>query len=276
MVYRFNQEVFDLNNEDKQYTYFVLNDVAFKTEVDSLLPFYKTGKADSTNKLASMKVVRDAVVEGLYPVSQLPASLTSKFGVSIPVDRNAIIETRRVSNGIVHIVNRLNFLTKQKIDSVYVQGEVPVDFFRPTGERINVRSSTFFRIRTDSATKQPFNDIFIYNHGIAALNVLYRIPNLPSARYKVYWKALNDTIRVSSNTINPVSFTQRLAMGSRTATNFPYITVGFNTFAEIPLTPDYIHASYGTLDIYLTAANVTTAGANSLTLDYIKLVPVIP
>ena len=272
LVYRFNQEVFDLNNEDKLYTYFVLNDAAFKTEVDSLLPFYKTGRTDSTYKPAVMNVVKDAVVEGLYPVSQLPASLTSKFGVFIPVDRNAIIETRRVSNGIVHIVNKLNFSTRQKIPDIIIQGEQPNGFFLTTGEPVNVRGATFYRIRKHPVTGQLFNDLFLYNHGLANLNVLYQVSKVPSVRYKVFWVAVNDTLRVSSNTINPSAFMQRLAIGNRTATNFAYRSVTANLFSEVEL-GEYIQPSFGSLSMFLTAANSTTAGANSLTLDYIRLEP---
>lgn len=268
----FNEQVFDLTREDKLYTYFILSDAALKIEVDSLIRFYLTGSTKSTDSLATMSVIKDAVVEGLYPVSQLPASLVSKFGVSIPVEKNAIIETRRVSNGIIHVVNKLNFSTRQKIPDIIIQGEQPNGFFLSTGEPVNVRGAKFYRLRKHPVTGQLFNDLFLYNHGTANLNILYQVNKLPSVKYKVYWVAINDTLRVSSNTINPAVFMQRLVMGNRTATSFAYRSVVANLFNEVEL-GEYTQPSFGSLSMFLTAANSTTAGANSLTLDYIRLEP---
>ena len=68
---------------------------------------------------------------------------------------------------------------------------------------------------------------------------------------------------------------QRLAMGARTSASFALIAVAPNNFNEIYL-GDYTQLSFGTLNMFLTSALSTTAGVNSLTLDYIKLVPDIP
>jgi hypothetical protein len=61
-------------------------------------------------------------------------------------------------------------------------------------------------------------------------------------------------------------------MGTRTATNFATISIAPRIYSETYL-GDYIQTTYGTLDMFLTAGNSTTTGANTLTLDYIKLVP---
>ena len=90
----FNFEVYDLQNEEKQYTYFILDNASFEAEVNKLLPYFTTGTADSTKDLASNAVVRDLIVEGLYSIDQLPSTLTSKFGVAIPIDKSYIVEPR--------------------------------------------------------------------------------------------------------------------------------------------------------------------------------------
>ncbi|MFL5739474.1 MAG: fasciclin domain-containing protein [Flavisolibacter sp.] len=262
----FNDQVYDLSDEKKLYTYFVLNDNALKVETDSLLGFYKTSTADSTNNLATMNVVKDVVVEGQYSIDQLPAVLQSKFGVSIPIDKNAIISSQRLSNGVVYVLSKLDFLTAQKIPNVVVQGENPRGFYNAAGVDVDVRSTSFYRIRTNPLTGKVFNDLYIYNHNVSGLNVLYRATNLPSAKYKVYWVAVNDTLRVSS-VVNPASYPQRLAMGSRTATNFANVTVAVNNYNEVYL-GEYTQQSYGNLDMFLTAS-----GTNRLSLDYIRLEP---
>jgi len=269
---RFVDQVYDLKNEGKQYTYFLLNDAALKKETDSLLSFYKTGTADSTYNLAAMRVVRDAVIEGYYTIDQLPAMLTSKFGVTIPIDKSAIVETKKVSNGIVYVVNKLDFLTAQKIQTLMVQGENPRGFFRPTGEAVtptqNSTSAIFFRSRINPLTGLQFTDMFAYGHGIASLAAQYTAFNVPAAKYKVYWVAVNDTLQVNG-TKTPVVFSQRLAMGSQASTTFPYVSVALNNYNEIYL-GEYTQPAYGNLDMYLIA---NTTGTFSLTLDYIRLEP---
>lgn len=272
---RYNEQVYNLKDETKLYTYFLLNNAAFKVETDSLSSFFKTSTTDSTYNLSAMSVARDAVVEGMYTIDQLPAALTSKFGVTIPIDKSTIVETKRVSNGVVYVVNKLDFLTKQKITNLVVQGENPRGYFRPTGEAVsptqNSVTAAFFRSRVNPSTGQQFSDIFLYGHGIAMLNVLYQAFNVPAAKYKVYWVAVNDTIQVNGAK-PPVVFQQRLAMGTIGATNFPYINVPIGSYSEVYL-GDYTQTSYGTLNMYLTAANSTSTGVNSMTLDYIRLEP---
>jgi hypothetical protein len=271
----FTTGVYDLKKEDKLYTYFILNDTAFNSEVNKIKIYFNTSTADSTTNLSSYAVVKDLAVEGLYTIDQLPDTLISKFGVKIPINKNKIVETRRLSNGIAYVMSQINFAPKNKIPTVIIQGESPRGFFRPTGEAVDVRNTTFYRVLANPSTGQLFNDIFVYNHGIANLNILYQASNLSSVKYKIYWVAVNDTIVVS--TLNPgvrvpVSFSQRLAMGTRTATNFATISIAPRIYSETYL-GDYIQTTYGTLDMFLTAGNSTTTGANTLTLDYIKLVP---
>ena len=276
----FNTDVYDLQNEEKQYTYFILNDAALNTEVTKLNPYFKTSTTDSTKNLASFAVVKDLIVEGVYTIAQLPAVLTSKFGVKIPIDKSKIIETRKLSNGVAYVITDLPFNVKDKIPTVIVEGESVLRFFDANGVAVTPRqnnvSAVFFRTLVVPTTGVPFVDMFVYNHGISALSAQYTARRLPSIKYKVYWVVPNDTLRLNG-VVNPLVFNQRLAMGIRGANFLPLtpatgMAVPVNTYTEAYL-GDYVQTAYGNLDMFLTANASTGAGTNTLNLDYIKLVP---
>jgi hypothetical protein len=279
----FNTEVYDLQNESKQYTYFILNDAAYNSEVTKLNPLFKTSTVDSTKNLASFGVVKDLIVEGLYTIDQLPPVLTSKFGVPIPIDKSRIVETRKMSNGIAYVMSGVDFVLKDKVPGVIIQGENYRGFFDAAGNPVTPRqnnvSAIFIRSRINRLNGQPFTDMYAYNHGISALNAQYQVRNLPSVKYKVYWVAVNDTlvVNLTAAPIPPVVFNQRLAMGIRGANFLPAtpatgMAVAINNYNEVYL-GDYVQSAYGTLNMFLTANASTGAGTNNLNLDYIKLVP---
>jgi len=278
----FNTGVYDLKNEEKQYTFFILDDASFNSEVTKLNPYFKTSTADSTKNLAGYTAVKDLIVEGVYTIDQLPPVLTSQFGVKIPIDKSKITQTIKLSNGVAYVISGINFDPKEKIPSFVVQGENYRGFFDAAGTPVTPRqnnvSAIFIRSRINPTTGQPFTDMFAYNHGIAQLNAQYRVTNLPSVKYKVYWVAVNDTLVYDrTNRVDPVTFSQRLAMGTRGANFLPVtpatgMAVTPNSYNEVYL-GDYVQSAYGTLDMFLTAANSTSNTQNRLNLDYIKLVP---
>jgi uncharacterized surface protein with fasciclin (FAS1) repeats len=276
----FNTDVYDLQDESKQYTYFILADAAFASETAKLTPYFKTSTTDSTNSLASFYVAKDLIVEGLYTIDQLPAVLTSKYGVNIPIDKSKITQTIRMSNGIAYVIGTVPFNVKDKFPSVIIQGENYRGFFDASGNAVTPRqnnvSAVFIRNKVNPNTGQPFTDMYSYGHGISGLNALYTLSKSPSLKYKVYWVAPNDTLIVNS-TINPVTFTQKLAMGARGANLLPTIAPTTNNVTPLNYNEvylgDYVMPSYGTLNMFLTANASTGNGTNSLNLDYIKLVP---
>lgn len=276
----FNTAVYDLQSEEKQYTYFILADAAFTAETAKLTAYFKTGTADSTKNIAQYAVAKDLIVEGEYALAQLPAVLVSKFGVKIPVDKSRILETRRLSNGVAYVISALSFDVKEKVPAVVVQGESYRGFFDAAGVAVAPRqnnvSAIFIRSRINPVSGFPFTDMFAYNHGISALGVLYQVFNLPSVKYKVYWVAVNDTLIVDrANAVVPAVFSQRLAMGAIGANFLPNATgqsVNPLSYTETYI-GDWVQPSYGTLNMYLTAAASTAVATNKLNLDYIRLVP---
>jgi hypothetical protein len=92
----------------------------------------------------------------------------------------------------------------------------------------------------------------------------------------VYWVAVNDTLRLNGN-VNPVTFTQKLAMGARGTSLLPTVAPLTNNVTPLNYNEvylgDYVMPAYGNLNMFLTANASTGNGTNSLNLDYIKLVP---
>jgi hypothetical protein len=256
---RYNDAVYDLKNEDSLYTYILLDDALFGAEVIKLSKFFKTGTADSTYNLSAIWMSKDlTTVISAYP-STTPDMLVqqSRFNVKDTIYKNAITATHKCSNGIVYVVKSIAYAMKEKFPSIILQGEFPRDFMADR------RSNTYYRLRTDPSGKQ-FNDIVMFNHGLANYYVNYRVLSTPSNKYKVYWVAVND--------FQATTFQQKLSVGSITAPSFGYVTVPLNNYQEVYL-GEFTAANFGVLDLYLTGANSTANGVNSLTLDYIRLEP---
>jgi hypothetical protein len=89
-------------------------------------------------------------------------------------------------------------------------------------------------------------------------------------RYRAYWVAVNDF-----NGQPNVAFTQRLAPGAASATTFAYTTVNPTVYSEVLIGEFVLNAYQPAYDVFLVAANSTTASANPLVCDYIRLEPVL-
>jgi uncharacterized surface protein with fasciclin (FAS1) repeats len=250
----------DIQDERKQYTFFILNDAAWDSEVTKFKPYVATGTTDSTTDLASWTVVKDLAVEGLYPLDKLPDTLLSTSGVKIGINKSSINQSIKTSNGIIYIMNSLPVLPKHKIKEVIIQGEN----YRATLS--DKRSVTYFRDRYNPLTQKDFRDVLIENHGVSLFNINYRVSNMYSGvKYKASWVALND--------FQTQTFNQRLAVGTPTSATMPYVTVAVNNYNEVPIGDFTLPAFQNNLDLYLVSANSTTRTANPLVCDYIRLVP---
>lgn len=193
----------------------------------------------------------------------LTDTLLSVSNVKVPVNKSAVLQTYNASNGIVYVMSSLAFRVTDKIPTIYIQGENPVSFAR-TDKNSNVQ----YRVRKD-ANGVVFNDILIAGSGAGSLTAQfyaqYLIKNLPAAQYKVYWRAYNDTGTI---------FQQQLAFSTSAAATFPYTNVPLSSYAELSL-GNYTQSKYGNQNMFMLGANNTTTGTNSITFDYVKLVPVI-
>jgi uncharacterized surface protein with fasciclin (FAS1) repeats len=260
----FLRNVFDLRDEKRQFTFFVLHDTAWDSEVAKYKPYFVTGTNDSTTNLASNAVVTDFAIEGVYDPATIPDTIFSKFNTKIGINKSAIIQTIKVSNGIVYVMSRLPVLPRHKFRQYLIQGE-DYDF-----SRVDRRNVTYFRDKFNPVTNADFRDVLVFNHDVAQFYLGYRLRNVPSIKFKAYWVAVHDNINNNTGT-----FRQMLGIGTPTASTLPYITVQPNNYNEIYLGEFTLSAFRPFLDIHLTADNSTNDDANKITVDYIRLEPVL-
>lgn len=253
----FWNKVFDLKEEKKQFTVFMLSDNAWDAEVAKFMPYYVTNTADSNTLVTSWNVVRDFAVDTVYQPNAIPDTIVSKFGTKLPVNKSGIVKTIKTSNGIVYIMNQMNVLPASKIQAITVQGE------NYNASSVNRRSNTYFRNRYNALTGNDFTDVLVFNHGVSNFWLRYDIPEVPSVKYKAYAVALND--------FQTAAFTQRLGIGGIVTTLS--MLVNPNVYSEVYI-GEFTQSKYSPVfNLYLLGANSTTAAVNPLSCDYIKLVP---
>lgn len=255
----FWNQVYDLRDEKKQFTYFMLTDAAWDVEVNKYKTYFPTSTTDSTTMTASWNVVRDFAIDTVYNPATIPDTIFSKTGTKLGIDRAAIVRTIKTSNGIVYIMNKLDVQPLHKFKTYLIEAE---NYTATSNDR---RNNTYFRDRFNTTTGKDFRDVLVLNHGVALFNIRYRITEMPAVKYKAYWVALND--------FQTATHTQKLGIGTATSTTFGYTTVPLSNFSEVYIGEFTNPRYWPTYDIFLTAANSTTNAVNPLVCDYIKLVP---
>jgi hypothetical protein len=267
-VNTFTNNVYDLKNESKRYTYFLMTNDLFDKETAKLVPYFKAG-GDTTNTQTAYNTARDLVIEGDYTAETLPAVLKSKFGVTLTIDKNAIVSTMNLSNGTIFIMNALGVNISEKFQPIVVQGE-------SYNQRMNVTlASTVIANRRllNPLTNNVFTSISVIGHGNSGFWLQYNVPNVPSMKYKVYWVVVNDLYATNTAVGETATFAinQKLAMGSLASATFPYPAAALpvKNYSE-QLLGEYTVNSFGTLSMFLVAN-----GTNAMALDYVKLVPVL-
>ncbi|AYD48289.1 fasciclin domain-containing protein [Arachidicoccus soli] len=267
---RFLQKV-NINNEDSLVTYIVLTDAAYADEENKLIPYFADTTQAMTDSLAQWNLIKDFAINGLVSPDSLSATLYSdNDSVKMHIDPSAIVKTVKVSNGIVYVLNKLDYELDTKIKPVIIQGE---RFF----DRMDPAVGYTIRTRRDPNTDSIFNDILVQNYGESSFWLRYPT-TLNSVTYKVYWVAVND---FQTNT-----FPMMLAFKSHSDTAFanpiniaydfklPYTTVALNDYSQVYI-GDFTSNIYGMEDLFIVGNNVKTNGNNTIVLDYIKLVPVL-
>jgi uncharacterized surface protein with fasciclin (FAS1) repeats len=263
----FWRDVYDLRNEKEQYTLFVLTD-AWNSEVNKFKTYTATAtnNADSTTAFASWAVVKDLAVAGTYKAPAATDTLLSKFSVKVPFENASVVETIKTSNGVIYVMKKVDVQPRHKILPITIQAE---NYRTSSHDR---RGNTFFRDRFNPVTNTYFRDVNVFNHGVSAFHLNYRLNNVfGGVKYKAYWVALND--------FQTAAFTQKLAFGSPTANTFTlqnangYTTVNPNVYSEVYLGETTLATFQSVLDVYLTSFTSTTAAANPLVCDYIRLEP---
>ncbi len=269
----FLRDVGDVRDETKRFTYFVLNDADFTAEAQQFLPYVNyRNHADSSYAISQYHIVKDMLFEQAYSSDNLPAMLLSTSNVSFPVDKLAISQSVRLSNGWVHVLDRSTLPVVNKLIDTYVQGEEPWTFSAA------VSSRTFHRVRKDPFG-EFFTDIMLYDHGVSSLEVRYRTPRMYSTVYDVYWRALNDVqANVFQQQVGIFEFDTRPSEEDpdievrRQIYEFPFTNVERNNYNEVYL-GEFSLTDYSRIVPILRSMATTAVGNNTLVLDYLRFVP---
>jgi len=270
----FLTNVYNLNNEKNSYTLFLMQDEGYNQEADKMKSYTIKSTTDSTATYAKYFTVRDMVFNKKYEPSQLPSTLTSRFGVEYSIDKSQIVgEPVRLSNGIVYIMKKVDVRLDKRLVPIVIQGE-STDF------RININSGATAYRDFFVPSSENIKDVFVTNPGFALPRLLYqnRLKDLYSTKYQVYWRAINNKTTVFSQTI--VIGGTYILSGTTYTLDKPlktlaYTPVPINDFNEV-LVGDFTPLQSGNiLHLTLLGANSATNGVNSLTLDYLKIVPVV-
>jgi hypothetical protein len=262
----FLDSVYNVNNEAKEYTVFIMNNTTWDKERAKLDTFFKTSTVDSTLAWSRFCTARDMAIEGAYAPDQLPNQILSKFGAIVPINRSAIQATYRTSNGYIYVMGDMNVPVSQRIRPFVIQGETYLNTSNGS------RTPVYLRTLINPNNGQTFSDLYAYNHGVNKWNVHYQIHDVFTTKYRVYWATYNNRW---NNVLN-----QRLAMGTADNATFPYRAVPYNVYNE-EYVGDYTVTGYtnGYLDLYLVSADIAPSSSNqnqnSLFLDYIRLEPVV-
>jgi len=279
----FLERTSDISNEDGKYTFIILTDAAFAAEKAKLLKYFyiinplKTPERNAfvADSLTNWHIAKDLVLVGDYTISNLPDTLTSYDSLKIHLDPAAIVETHKVSNGVVYVVNSIEYKMSDKIRPVIIEGEnyVPYTGVTPNVSYTNTSGTRSTRTRRNPYTNTNFTEIYFSGHGTSAYWIHY-LPTPYAATYKVYWVAVRDFNTTAVAPAVPVMFTQRVTFVTRTLVTLPYKQVDILNYDEVYL-GDYTVTSYGPIDAFLVSFTSTNNTLNSLVLDYIKMVPVI-
>jgi len=288
-----------INNEDSLYTYVVLTDVAYNAEKTKLAKYFQTGVQEVTDSLTNFSVIKSLSFKGVLNADNFPDTVYSTVdSVKFHLRKDDIAETHRVSNGIVYVMSGIDYkLLAQNNDSytkikpIIIQGE-------KLDSMLSVKSPNI-RLRRNP-DNSLFRDIILENHGVSSFWFNYRT-GANSTEYKVYWRVVRDysltlsgtatdltyfPLSLSFQTPSPLTFTKpkpgvidngiNPATGKRTfSPDYSEVYLGNYTspkyYSGNKLEPN----GAGMLNIYLVGNASTTNGANTLLLDYIKLIPAL-
>jgi hypothetical protein len=170
------------------------------------------------------------------------------------------VEVKKMSNGYVYIMSRMDVPTVNKYLPIVFQGEDPSGFLQ-----YDKSGNISYRIRKNPITLVDYSDILITGHGVTTFYAYYRQNETPSIKYQVYAKATNDFSGAFTQTIN--AYHQGLGAVQGT---LPYVVPLFTAagaYDEKNLGTVTI-TRYGTVDWRVTS--ITTG---NILLDYLRLVP---
>ena len=291
-----------ISNEDSLYTYIVLTDAAYNAEKAKLAGYYAGPVQAVADSITNFNIIKSLTFKGILNSDNFPDTVYSTVdSVKFHLKKSDIVETHRVSNGVVYVMNSISYKLfgerndpYAKIKPLLIQGEMLDSLLAASPPKV----PTIRTRRNPDSTLYQY--IILENHGIANFWFNYRT-GANSVKYKVYWRVTRDFGLTLSGTATDLTyFPLRLAFQTPTDIAFTQSKPGVIDNGVDPITgrhtfsTDYSEVYLGDytspkfysgnkldagglnnlLNIFLVGNNSTTNGANTLLLDYIKLVPV--
>ncbi len=284
------KNIAQLDDESQQYTFILLTNKAFDQGFSALRPYTQMPLAYQWDSLTAYNVCADLAIKGRLAINNLSGTYLSTTGIPVNIDVNNILKTVEVSNGTVIVLDAFPVLLADKMKPIIVEGENAVKF----------SGSTDFRnlIKRSNASSSGGYDL-IYNLGSgSALWMQLTANNVFSAKYKFYWVAPNYTydasnsITTATNKVDTVVrfFNQKLSVNNYNS------STALITFPQVLTTSDYTETLLGeytfskfssAISLRVTGVTIkaltkpattpatTTTFGTPVSVDYIKMVPVI-
>ncbi|GEM_PF-1192005 len=283
----FLDDVYNINSEDSLFTYIILSDEAFDQEVNFLKPYNKAAKyefdADSVlipsddlpkqDSLSKFQAIKDLVVSGIYTKEQLTLidSLTTSTGVKVKILPTDIVATKRLSNGIAHVVKKVQYkVLDNKIPPIIIQG-TDIDSLRVPSTTIiktikDSNNKVVKQLETTTITSSP-SPLYYFRYKIKA----------QSTRYAVYWRARNTLLTVPFS-MGVVFRSSKSGLSQLIPENYHpvpvYDSTDPDTFKETLVGHlDVLYSGKGYVFL-MSSQGATSALPTALALNYIKLVPI--
>jgi uncharacterized surface protein with fasciclin (FAS1) repeats len=272
----------DLRNEDSLSTLILFADQDYTSEFSKFRPYFTyNDKINNyevlSDSVTNWKISKDIVFEGAISPEELPAELTSTFGVNVPIGSFNIESNFQASNGMVYIVSNYSIEKPDKIPVIILQGE---DTTKYVGRDPFGQSGFTRQVELASGGY----DFVLDNHGGNPGTLTFYVPDLCNSVYKVYWRAIDDfNYSYKYPSTDTISQSLGWVIQNGTENGIPV----FDDFNNIGNSVFVIDSSYTTAqDVFIYDANVEGytdrkwiqlkgEGKNTpLTLDYIKIVPV--
>lgn len=237
----------NISNEDSVYTYIILTDAAFVAERAKLTKYYKLGvdpltTMDSTAVYTNRSIIKDLAFKGVLDKDNFPASAYSVGdSVRFHLDKSAIVETKQVSNGVVYVMNSINY------DMIGAGGTYdPYTKIKPIliqGENIN-NNTDFLSVKANTRPTRRDNNGVIFtqlqveNHATASYWARYRPSAINSTTYKVVWRVVRENNLVPAAAASPlVAGSDLVYSPMRVAFKSSIITPGFNLIPKPGVVP---------------------------------------
>lgn len=201
---------YPLNDEQRLYTYILVENTAFEQMYVKYQPYFKcvdkipekglVANAHKTDSMVYLNLCGDYAIDGLQ--EDLSGTfLTNAAGVKIPIDASRLKESIECSNGIIYVFEESNISMRSKIKPIRIEGEnyktcMDKNYLQTryrtwasgTYDVMLVGKSKYQNFPTDPTTSTNSN--FYFNG--TNYYIEYSAPNVYSTNYYIEYVAYDD------------------------------------------------------------------------------------